>query len=233
MRDLAPDVLVLNEALWCQPHAERHVDYAAMFGFAHAHAQLYDGHWGNIILSQHGLTDLARYRIYNRGGLLVTVALPEGPLQVATYHPHPSQWPEHKAQDYRALVRSARGDRPLVVCGDFNAISPADQPDRIRLAQGFAQFSKQPERDCARFIEGGHAVFPALQALGLRDAISTEYRQHTMPTRLLDNNPDSRMRIDHAWVNEAVAVQRARVCQDARADIASDHYPLVMDLSID
>lgn len=230
VRALAPQVLVLNEALWCQPFEGYQSDYASLLGFAHAQGQLYDGCWGNVILSAWPLTVINTLTLYNRGGLVVRVDSPHGPLQVATYHPHPSRYPHHKADDFSRLVDAADPNLPLVVCGDFNAISPDDRPDRAKLAEAFSLFSEQPEVDSARFVDGGEAVFPALLQRGLRDAIPMDNRRASMPTRLISQETDGGMRIDHAWVNSHVAVLQGWVSRDPRVDLASDHYPVVVDL---
>src|SRR5262245_46251629 len=63
VRALDPDILVLNEALFCRAHAGTAVDYGGLFAFRHAAAALYDGAWGNVILSQHPITRSAELRI--------------------------------------------------------------------------------------------------------------------------------------------------------------------------
>jgi endonuclease/exonuclease/phosphatase family metal-dependent hydrolase len=227
----APDVLVINEALWCMPHDGHVVDYARRFGFPHAHAALYDGHWGNVILSRLPFVSRGWFNIHNRGGLLAHIDLPQGPIVVATYHPHPSRWPHHKAEDFLQVAGQCPPGAGLVLCGDFNAISPEDHPDHRALTAAFSRFSKRPGPDSARFIDSGQSIFPMLSAAGLRDAFLPGRRSHTMPTRLISTNEDGRMRIDHAWVNDHVLVQSAQVCHDPLADQASDHYPLVLELS--
>ena len=232
VRSNDPDILVINEALWCQPWEGRHVDYAARFGFPDSCGKLYDHHWGNVILSKHPVVACRSFDIYNRGGLLAEIATPQGVVCVATYHPHPSRWPVNKSQDFVDVAALSTPGKPLFLCGDFNAISPEDQPDRDRLALAFARFAKDPVASSARFVDGGRAVFPRLVEAGLRDAIPSDSRGHTMPTRLVSEVDDSRMRIDHVWVNRQVLVQAARVCHDPLADQASDHYPLIVEFSL-
>jgi endonuclease/exonuclease/phosphatase family metal-dependent hydrolase len=77
---------------------------------------------GNAILSQHPITRSQELNIYNRGGLIAVLATPLGALTVASYHPHPLRRPENKADAFAAMVAALAG--PLLVCGDFNAISP-------------------------------------------------------------------------------------------------------------
>jgi endonuclease/exonuclease/phosphatase family metal-dependent hydrolase len=90
---LAPDILVLNEALFCRLHAGRRVDYAELFAFPYGATALYDGAWGNAILSRHPISGSQELRIYNRGGLTAVIDTPEDQLTVASYHPHPHRYP--------------------------------------------------------------------------------------------------------------------------------------------
>ena len=224
---MAPDILVINEALWCEPIDGYCAPYPAWFGFEHACKHLYDGVWGNVILSRYPVLDCQDFMIHNRGGLLATIQAPDGLLHVGTYHPHPGRFPHNKVSDYLDLLDFAQEDIPLVLCGDFNAISPADQPDTNGLVEAFGEFSKTPAFDVARFVDGGEAVFPALHWAGLRDGFAPSERKITMPTRLISPSQASGMRIDHLWVNALVQVGQAQVVEGPLADAASDHYPLL------
>lgn len=228
-----PEVLLINEALWCQPVDGYHVDYAKLLGYQHQTSALYDGVWGNAILSQFPIHSSQAFSIYNRGGLISVLDVQGRLIQVSTYHPHPSRYPQNKEQDYRAIVSLSNQDAPFLIGGDFNAISPDDAPDHSNLTQAFARFSKQPEVDSARFIDGGQSIFPELSKMGLRDALPKENRSHTMPTRLVSDDLSSAMRIDHIWVNKHVKVFGGRVIQQCETDIASDHYPVLVDIGID
>src|SRR6516162_4470362 len=136
---LDPDILVLNEALFCRTYAGKTVDYAGLFDYPYHAAALYDDAWGNAILSRHPIANWQEMRIYNRGGLTALLVTPQGPLTVASYHPHPRREPANKALDFSRLVAGITG--PLIVCGDFNCINPEDQVDRDRLIDAFQGFS--------------------------------------------------------------------------------------------
>lgn len=228
-----PEVLLINEALWCQAVDGYHVDYANLLGFAHQSSALYDGVWGNAILSQFPIQSSQSFSIYNRGGLISVLDIEGSPAQVSTYHPHPSRYPQNKEKDYREIVSLSNQDLPFLIGGDFNAISPEDSPDHSELALAFSRFSKQPGIDSARFIEGGRAIFPEFSKMGLRDALPKACRSHTMPTRLISGDLSSAMRIDHIWVNRHVKIFGGRVIQQSETDIASDHYPVMVDIGID
>ncbi len=150
---LSPDILVLNEALFCRHFAGRAVDYGSLFDFPFQSVALYDEAWGNAILSRCPIVSSQEMRIYNRGGLVATITTPEGQLSVASYHPHPARYPENKALDFTRLVEGAAG--PMIVCGDLNCISPEDHTNRGRLVEAFRSFSPNPEAAVDQFIESG------------------------------------------------------------------------------
>jgi endonuclease/exonuclease/phosphatase family metal-dependent hydrolase len=226
VRGLNPDILVLNEALFCRAHAGRAVDYANLFGFQHQAAALYDGAWGNVILSQHPITRSGELRIYNRGGLTAVISTPLGVLTVASYHPHPLRSPENKARDFASMVATLEG--PLLVCGDFNAISPEDAIDRAQLIAAFAGFSGEPEQAVDRFMESGALVFAELAKFGLRDAIPVQGRRYSIPTDLINPDKRSAMRIDHILANASIEVVAGEVMHSLESNRASDHHPVML-----
>lgn len=229
--NLNPDFLILNEALWCNPHEHSHFDYAEYFQFPHQHGHLYDQHWGNVLLSRFPIISVKQYQIYNRSGFLAIVDTPDGKIQVGTYHPHPSRYAHHKALDYHSLLNCTNPHLPTLVGGDFNAISPEDKPDPQALAKSFERFSKNPIYDSKRFIDGGNHVFEMVERLGFRDAIPPLNRKPTMPTRLITDTTDSAMRIDHILCNTHVWIQNGWVEKTELADLSSDHYPVLVDFS--
>src|SRR5262249_41882413 len=157
----------------------RTVDYGALFAFPHAVAALYDGAWGNAILSQHPIQCSGELRIYNRGGLTALISTPLGPLSGASYHPHPLRSPQNQARDFASMVATLAG--PLIVCGDFNAINPQDAIDRAQLIAAFGAFSSEPEQAVDRFLESGERIFAELAKFGLHDAIPAGGRRYSIP----------------------------------------------------
>jgi endonuclease/exonuclease/phosphatase family metal-dependent hydrolase len=227
---LHPDILVLNEALFCRPHEGHIIDYPGLFAYGHAAAALYDGAWGNVILSRHPIVRSQELRIYNRGGLAGIIDTPLGSLTVASYHPHPQRQPEKKADDFADLVRDLSG--PLLVCGDLNCINPDDAVDRVRLVEAFRQFSPDAEATVDRFIESGKRVFPRLAALGLHDAIPPAGRRYSIPTDLINTDKRSGIRIDHILCNDKIEVLGGEVVHSPASNRASDHHPVMLDFRI-
>jgi endonuclease/exonuclease/phosphatase family metal-dependent hydrolase len=245
VNEIDPDVLVLNEALRCVPDADGKInDYAAWFNMPHALAKTYDGTWGNVILSKLPLRETKTFAIYNRSGIVAEIMVHSHDdecqnhdnLVVGTYHPHPSRWPAHKAADFTELVSDINA--PCLICGDFNAINPEDDPDIERLAVAFKAFTpKGAERSSAeRFVAGGKAVFEALAEIGFTDAVPKESRTPTIPTALIakptENETSSAMRIDHVVGNSKVTIIAGGVLKTEDTDTASDHYPVWVDAVI-
>jgi endonuclease/exonuclease/phosphatase family metal-dependent hydrolase len=232
-----PDVLVLNEALGCDLPGDAAQDYAKIFGFEHGRHATYEGIWGNAILSRWPILEVRASLIHkhgpqNRGLLAVKVAFPEGDAWVATYHPHPWREPSKRAEDLREFLASLGG--PAIVCGDFNAIDPADEIDEENLVQAHRRFmSEKNARDSVRrFREAGRLVFgEVFPALGFSPATPVE-RAATMPTALVRHEQDKGMRIDHVAASAHWRCLRAWVDRSAEADAASDHYPVVAEFAV-
>ena len=225
--DLAPDILVLNEALFCRMYAGRAVNYGKLFDFPYQAAALYDESWGNAILSRYPIASFQEMRIYNRGGLIATIETLSGQLSIGSYHPHPARYPENKAHDFTRLVSNVSG--PLIVCGDMNCINPEDATDRNSMIEAFGSFSESPETAVDRFIQSGESVFNALGEIGFRDAIPPSGRRYSMPTDLINSDKQSAMRIDHILANSAIDVVTGEVVHSPESNRASDHHPVMMD----
>jgi endonuclease/exonuclease/phosphatase family metal-dependent hydrolase len=228
--DLAPDILVLNEALFCRQYAGRTVDYGSLFDFPFQSAALYDDAWGNAILSRSPIVKSREMRIYNRGGLIAIIDTPGGQLSVASYHPHPGRYPENKALDFGQLVDGLTG--PVIVCGDLNCISPEEHIDRRQMIEAFRSFSLNAETAVNQFIESGKQVFGALGQLGFRDAVPPSGRRYSIPTDLINLDKSSAMRVDHVLANDAIEVVAGEVVQNAASNRASDHHPVMVEFRI-
>lgn len=230
VKELNPDVIILNEALWCEHFEDYFNDYAQLFSYPFSSGRLYDQNWGNIILSRFPIINTQAFFIYNRGGLVVTLENEGYQFQVGTYHPHPSRYPKNKAMDFHSLLKLCSKEMPVLVGGDFNTINPEDAPCHQSLAFAFQRFSKNPMEDSARFINAGNPVFDVFHSHGFRDAIPFESRKATMPTDLLTKNKDSAMRIDHVLCNSLVKIEKGWIEQSEMSNIASDHYPVLVDV---
>jgi exodeoxyribonuclease-3 len=237
---LKPDILVLNEALYCEEAFGQVEKYADLFGFPHATSRLYDGSWGNAILSRHPAADVVALTIHragvtqDRGMLAVRLKFPEGEAWIATYHPHPQRRPKKRLEDYAEFLPLLPG--PLLFVGDMNAISPEDEPDPAVLTKGFQRLRAKKDvakREVERFLEAGRVLFEeVMPRFGLHDAMPPGERRHTIPTAMLSTDISGAMRIDHILANRGVWIEKGWVVRDGEADVASDHYPVAADFRL-
>jgi endonuclease/exonuclease/phosphatase family metal-dependent hydrolase len=230
INELAPDLLVLNEALFCRQHAGHMVDYGELFGFPFQAAGLYDEAWGNAILSRYPIAKSEEMRIYNRGGLSALIDSPGGRFTVASYHPHPHRYPDNKARDFARMIARVTG--PLILGGDLNCINPDDGVDRTRLVAAFDRFAENAALTVDRMIESGRLVFGALAELGLRDAVPPAGRRYSIPTDLLNADKSSAVRIDHILVNDGIEVLSGEVVHSPASNLASDHHPVMIEFRL-
>lgn len=228
--DVKPDIMVVNEALYCRLYDGQNVDYASLLGFPHQVAALYDGAWGNAIASRFPIVNSKEMRIYNRGGLSALIKTPHGHLSVASYHPHPGRYPENKAQDFADLLAGVTG--PTIVCGDFNSISPEDNTDRDALIEACGSFSSDPEATVDQFLKSGQWVFRTLAGLGFTDAVPPAGRRYSIPTDLLNKDKASAMRLDHVLANKMIDIVDGEVVHSEASNQASDHHPLLVTFRI-
>ena len=227
---LAPDFLVLNEALFCRQHEGHMVDYAELFGYPFQAAALYDGAWGNAILSRHPIAKSEEMHIYNRSGLSALIAAPQGRFTIASYHPHPGRYPENKALDFARMLGGVTG--PVILCGDLNCVNPADAIDRTALVAGFRRFSDDAETAVDHLIESGRQVFAALAELGLEDAVPPPGRRYSIPTDLLSADKSAAVRIDHILANAGIQVIAGQVVHSDASNQASDHHPVMIEFRL-
>jgi exonuclease III len=120
----------------------------------------------------------------------------------------------------------------VIVCGDFNCISPEDDVDRSQLIDAFHAFSPDAETAVNQFIESGKLVFSSLEALGFRDAIPADGRRYSMPTDFINLNKESAIRIDHVLVNDAIEIITGEVVQSVSTNQASDHHPVMVEFRV-
>jgi endonuclease/exonuclease/phosphatase family metal-dependent hydrolase len=239
MVELAPDVLILNEALFAETWEGQCENYAALFGFEYQAARLYDKAWGNAILSRWPIVDVQARLIHretgqNRGWLAALTG-PEGRARtwVSTYHPHPQRRPHMRAADFHGFLTLLQGQR-AVLCGDLNAINPADAPNEASLLESFLRFQSPAvaKLSVSRMLESGRLLFEdVLPAFAWRDGMPVTGRHSSLPTALTRRLGDEGLRIDHALISPDITVLGGEIALSPLADLASDHYPLVLDIA--
>ena len=224
IRDLDPDVVVLQEVdrFWARSGYQdepavlsaalrlSHQCYAANLDHpADDHADR-PHQYGTLILSRLPIvacrtTPLPRTGAHEqRGFTLAEIDVRGTRLQVYNTHLHVTA--ADRALQTAAIAEAvdAAGPAAKVLVGDFNA-----RPTATELAPILARFVDA-------WAKAGTAA--AANADGF-----------TSPARP-DREPTSR--IDYVFVSASIDVRAARVPVDARTRLASDHYPVVVDLRV-
>jgi exonuclease III len=137
-------------------------------------------------------------------------------------------------QAIRSGVENDAGERPRVVCGDFN-IPRREHPDGTVVS--FARESKErlrPERG-AEWDEAELGVVPGLRDFGYADAFRTVHgyarREPSWTFRRMAGH-DGGWRIDHLFASAALRVTASQYHHAWRDDDLSDHAALEADVEL-
>lgn len=168
--------------------------------------------------------------------LRARVASAGGEWTVLVAHLNPFD-PDSRLIEARHLAREAHGDRPVLLLGDFNGLSPRDAVDET--------YRRLPPRVQARHIlvtAPGIAEAPPLdtRAVALLEwAGFTDVFRHlhpsgpgfTMPTKVNHYPEGARMRIDYIFATPPLAAlaKSCEVHQTVETDLGSDHYPVMAE----
>lgn len=123
------------------------------------------------------------------------------------------------------------GAEPLFLLGDLNSLSPQDAP-------GLQLDGWLPRRRVRHQLAGGGAdtrAIAAIEACGLVDVLhAAGSAASTALTRSCPGWQDYQVRLDYVFASAAAAagVKRAERVDGALAETASDHYPLFVDVEL-
>jgi exodeoxyribonuclease III len=233
LRAAAPDVLVLNE---CNLLA---LDGAARFGALEAAL----GMRGRLALAASGFHVAVLFRDavvehvetltegFSHVALVARVSLEQQPLQVIAAHLDPFS-PAQRAREAQLLAARLDADRPRLLLGDLNAISPRDV--------AAAQPELWVERYRQRHLDAQGAIdtraIDTLLRCGLVDVHAALHEQtlSTRPSARYARSDRPSQRLDYIFASPQLAAT-ARACEPyahAFTQSASDHLPLYADLEL-
>lgn len=224
-----PDILVLNEANirheWRYHFLCNHYPYMMWHHYG-------DG-WANALFSRY---PIQRYRFglihkegqQNRGYLCATIRANHTLFDVLTYHPHPWRRPHKRLEDYYDLLSLATSHQQVLV-GDSNAIHDPTMSESA-LIHAFSSFMphERAQQAVPLFFESGRLLTAYLEEEGWTDVIKES--GHSIPTKLINNNANSNMRIDIAYTKNLPT--DGGIIRDALTEQISDHYPVQLFLQI-
>ena len=162
--------------------------------------------------------------------LLATLRIRSQELQVVGTHLDPFS-PAKRLQEVELLLARMRRDRPRLLLGDLNAISPRDAAT--------AQPDTWVDRYRVRHLDASGAIdVRALETLERNDLIDVHAALHphtspTRPTARYANSERPSQRLDYIFASADIA-RTATACapfDHPHADTASDHLPLYADFA--
>ncbi len=118
-------------------------------------------------------------------------------------------------------------NRPHVLMGDFNAISPWDYQDR---EEPFAHLAEHPKAHHLVPSPSGPRVISQMEKAGYTDVIRLQGKAG-QSTYIPAEAP---LRIDYIWVSHPLVsrVRDAQIWQGETAAEASDHWPVLADVAV-
>lgn len=235
LQDQQPDVVALQELNGFTARSLR--TFAA--GWAHPYvALLKEDGYPTGLTSRTPITNVERvFEGLHHGYLYGETA----GVAVAVVHLSPFQYQVRRDEAARVLehVQRRAAGKPVLVLGDFNALSPHDSVFHTR--QGFVERMAVTDRQhdhVQNLVEGriDYEVLRRFYAAGLEDLKvrcgADNDLPFSSPTEVFGPaNDSSKVRIDYILASEPLA----RTCVQAGVNhtpaLASDHYPVVADFA--
>lgn len=226
-----PDILVLTEASFAFPSSYAWVqDYQKMFRYPHVAIGRSNDKSGTVILSKYPLKAVD-YSINKAPFIRAVISCGQNKITLDVAHPHPDLSDWDKGKFFRSIIRDFQ--KPYILAGDFNTLSPQDPYDRAKLEKAFGTFSKN-SKDAVSHVWGEMRPIKALLEAGLVDTfVSTKKKwTYTIPTKFLSPYNESGIRIDYIFCSDDLKVIDAGVLKNQLTEKASDHYPVYAVLEL-
>ncbi len=251
VRATAADIVALNEvyhpAQWLERGQPALPAMAEMLGMSWVFGKATESPWpgqarpvgyGNACLSRWPIRAYAVHRLTPIPGreprslLEVRVELPDGrPFTVYVTHLDHQSEAARMVQLQAVLQWTSRDrERPHLLLGDLNALSPADFPEPTQRQEAVARAVPWPQAVAEGFTLEEPTVVPRLLQTGYLDCFAQagEGEGTTWPT------PAPRVRLDYVLASPPLA-SRLRRCQrwdSPPAEVASDHFPVLAEFEL-
>lgn len=154
------------------------------------------------------------------------------PIAVVHLHPHRPQRDEdvrlkEVAFALAAVQRHREAQRPHVIMGDFNSVSPLQRVNEAKLRPSDLHGLRENENVLPR------AVVTHLLDAGYTDVYATLHPKQAEAAGTLDTI-HAGLRVDYIFTSgvDRDALKSAKIETDRLAKYASDHYPVVAEVSV-
>lgn len=228
-----PDLLVLCEASLTPEHKKAKkefgtvMDYAKIFGYRYAYYGIRTNRDGTTILSKYPLEG-HNFSLSEFSFIRVKAFVENREIMIDAVHPHPLVEDDDKMMFVKTVTRDLQ--KPYILTGDFNSVSPDDVYDRKTMIRGFKAII-EGERDAKEVVDSilerkaityvlEHGLIDTYRAINQKRSFV-----YTNPTRMFADFKDTAMRLDFIFCSNDFKVVDAGIIKNKIADKASDHYP--------
>lgn len=235
INEAKPDILTLNEANGFENDTRKRLAYVAeQTAMPYTHLALCgDGSWYHTaLLSRYPILDATLLYPCNRSLLVSRVQINNHILSIGSLHLSPRCEADRLQEVHRLINHIGENSTHTVVMGDCNSLSFYDTypPDMVD------SFDANLTRKFTRDGTIVHDVTRFMAQAGLVDTAAA-LQQHATPTAPtpLPPHPDHpTSRLDYIFASKDLqpALTSYNVVKTPLSDRASDHYPVVVELTL-
>lgn len=240
INDLQPDIVVTQEMNgWTQKTLE---ELAKRYGHPYALQSKEDG----FPVALTSKTPLVNFRKVTENMWHSYIYSKVRGIHIFVIHFSPFSYQKRmeEVSDIIAQTEEIPVDEPILIMGDFNAMSASDSIhyDNELL---ISMQNREREHDHIRNLNNGridYTVLGKLEKAGFKDSykLFTEEFTGSIPTfkdgkgNIKESNTGTPRRIDFVWCNAAAAkfLDKSIVLKNKLTDVISDHYPVYVELNI-
>lgn len=171
-------------------------------------------------------------RPLSRAGVRVTVNSSIG--EIAIVGTHLSYFSEEeRLREISTIFEALKNYDHKVIMGDLNSLAEIDNYDQDRLLPSFTASQIRKFTDSKQLL---FDVVKRIENQGFHDAARTARSENvnTVPTGSNIDSSHSSFRLDYVFMSENLNERMAdyRVVKNEMTELASDHYPVVVDLAL-
>ncbi len=222
-----PDILCLCEANFAGPNPFNiKMDYQKIFGYRYVYFASRKRQFGNMILSNYPMDKVYSFSDERFICLRAKFIIKGEDLYLDIVHPSP-RLKSKDAIRYMASVLNDKKDN-YILTGDFNALSDEDKYDIKKIKRLMKRID--PEKTLKSLLD--RRLLSWLGKQKLIDVMKKFEGGFTMPTDLIDKKKESPLRIDYFFASKKIKIKDAKVIRGKDTEMASDHYPIAMEIEI-
>lgn len=227
----SPDYLTINEAnTFARENTKGLKEFAHQCGFEYCQLALSgEKEYHVAACSKKKWQSVKHVTPLMRGCVVAEFKTTIGDLSIASFHLTPYT-EDLRLPEIDVITSSQRGSENKVLIGDANSLSPYDDYNPA-IVKTFNEIQIK------KFTKDGQLRFDAIKKImsyGYLDCALElkSNRDYTAPTSINEGSVHSNMRLDYFFISKSVRpyLHTYYVVKNSLTQIASDHYPVVIEL---